>query len=253
MIDLPPTKRVVRADGHRDWIAVEEPLQIQLKTESGLQELAVLMRTPGQDQQLVAGFLFSEGLIDATEDLISLEASGHPSDSQITVEVRNAKLLSPRRFVSSSSCGVCGRSSIEALLRDLPIIPPFSPTPEQLIGFFARLQQQQPLFAQTGGVHAAAVFDWQENLLQVAEDVGRHNAVDKLVGALFLQANLPVEQTCLVVSSRSSFDIVQKAARAGISSVATVGAPSSLAIELAKAAGISLFGFVRDGRSNRYC
>ncbi|MGI9291805.1 MAG: formate dehydrogenase accessory sulfurtransferase FdhD [Gammaproteobacteria bacterium] len=247
-----------------DAVAIEEPLGIRLvwfvnsKRES--RDIAVTMRTPGQDAELAAGFLFTEGLISAQNHISNIlvpdEAEG---DNLIEVVLSRPPLTDPadqqRNFFISSSCGLCGKASIEAVRThaEFPVrkdefavsADVLSALPESLI----HLQQN---FAGTGSVHAAAVFDRDGLTELVYEDVGRHNAVDKLVGSLLLNGSLPLFAAGIFVSGRSSFELVQKSRMAGCEMLAAVGAPSSLAIELAREADMSLLGFVRDERFNVY-
>jgi FdhD protein len=232
-----------------DSVAVEEPLAIFLDG----QPLATLMRTPGDDTSLARGFLFSEGLIQSPGDIASVEITAHPTSQEIhIVRHAGAKHLVPlaRQFHLTSSCGVCGRASIQQILDHIPAIQPIGVAAADIPPLLAELDQRQTLFRQSGGVHAAALFTSGGELLRVREDVGRHNALDKLIGA-DLNA-LPLADTILLMTSRASFDILQKSAMAGIPVVATIGAASSLAVELARASGIRLFSFVREFTLNEF-
>jgi FdhD protein len=260
---------VVRLDGEgavrrEDAVAVEEPLEIRVDGET----VAVTMRTPGADADLALGFLLAEGMIAAAADVGSVTHCGRPGQEGWgnVVDVRSAgghridpeRVLEGSRFTTTASaCGVCGRRSIEGLLErcervgDRPGLPA-----AEVLRCMERLSELQPAFSRTGGLHAAAAFGDAGTLLASAEDVGRHNAVDKVVGAL-LRGGLagrgaggPVR--LLAVSGRTSFEIVQKSAAAGIPVVAGVSAPSSLAVELARGAGIALVGFARGVRLNVY-
>ena len=247
-----------------DTVAVEEPLEVRVDGET----VAVTMRTPGGDADLALGFLLAEGMIGEAGDVGSVVHCGRPGDEGYgnVIDVRSAgghridpeRLLEGRRWnTTSSACGVCGRRSIDGLLeRCAPVgeAPPVAP--EEILRAMALLAQLQPVFGRTGGLHAAAAFASGGVLLASAEDVGRHNAVDKVVGAL-LRAGLaglaPAGRAALLaVSGRTSFEIVQKAAAARIPVVSGVSAPSSLAVELARAAGIALCGFSRGDRLNVY-
>jgi FdhD protein len=229
----------------RDLLAVEEPLEIRI----GGQAVAVTMRTPGHDEELALGFCISEGLRPATARL--------PDDfAANTVEV-DAPGFDPdrlrRSFYTTSSCGVCGKGALEAVAVEAPRVDSRLTVPlatvESLPG---RLRETQAAFAATGGLHAAGLFTAAGELVCLREDVGRHNALDKVVGWAFTQGRLPLADRVLCVSGRLSFELVQKAAVAGCPMLVAVGAPSSLAVELAADRGITLCGFVRDGRANVY-
>jgi FdhD protein len=251
-----------------DSLVVEEPLEIRLghTGPSGFitSSLAVTMRTPGADFDLAAGFLFTEGIVRTRDDIIRIAHAG-PSrgrnrtrnivrvDLQPRVSVDLARLR--RNFTVSSSCGVCGKASIEALaIRGCAALPAGSPRvrPEVLAALPERLRAAQPVFHQTGGLHAAGLFSSTGALRAVREDVGRHNALDKLVGAKLLEGELPLSDSILVLSGRIGFELVQKALIAGIPIVAAVGAPTSLAVELAQEFDITLAGFIRQGGFNIY-
>jgi FdhD protein len=237
-------RAIVRADGTPDQVAVEEPLEIRVRGEP----LAVTMRTPGHDEELAAGFLHGEGLIDAAPQL------GPPSDlAANTIEVSSAlsRELPARRFYTTSSCGVCGKGALEEVEVLAPKLPG-GPLYERdlLAGLPDRLVQ--PGFERTGGTHATGLFDERGRTLFVYEDVGRHNAMDKVVGRALLDGLLPLHRCVLCVSGRLSFELVQKAAMAGCPVLVGVGAPSSLAIDLAEDRGMTLCGFVRGGRMNVY-
>ena len=249
---------------HPDLVAVEEPLEIRVDGET----IAVTMRTPGSDGDLALGFLFAEGMIAGAGDVGSLAHCGRPGEDGYgnVIDVHSAgghridpeRVLEGRRWSTpSSACGVCGRRSIEGLLeRCAPVGEASAIQPTEVLRAMARLGELQPVFARTGGLHAAAVFAAGGALLASAEDVGRHNAVDKVVGALLRLApggRVPGGGAALLaVSGRTSFEIVQKAAAARIPVVSGVSAPSSLAVELAWAAGIALCGFARGDRLNVY-
>jgi FdhD protein len=228
-----------------DVVAVEEPLEIRI----GGGPVAVTMRTPGHDEELALGFCLSEGLrpesASLPEDLaantVDVSASGFDPD-----RLR-------RSFYTSSSCGVCGKGALEAVRVEAPPVESeLRVTAALLASLPGRLREQQASFAETGGLHATGLFDPGGELLCVREDVGRHNALDKVVGWAFLDERLPLTDSILCVSGRLSFELVQKAAVAGCPMLVAVGAPSSLAVELAGAQRITLCGFVRDGRVNVY-
>ena len=241
----------------QDSLTVEEPLEIRI----GAQAIAVIMRTPRDDFDLAAGFLLTEGLIDSSRDLATISYCGTaaPPNLENIVEVRLAQGVEfdfaqlKRNFYASSSCGVCGKASIEAITRRVPALEAdFQVEPEVLYGLDHKLRAAQTVFAQTGSLHAAGLFDECGELLALREDVGRHNAVDKLVGS-FLIRNQPIpSRSILLVSGRVSFEIIQKAHSAGIPIVAAVSAPSSLAVDLAREGGMTLLGFLRGSGCNLY-
>ena len=222
------------------------------------------MRTPGADLELAAGFLFTEGIIDQPGQIEKIRhcgLSGKNKNLQNTVVVELASDVEvdlkrlERNFYTTSSCGVCGKSSIEALNTGVkPLDSGKGPqiSSEVIHSLPATLQKDQLVFDQTGGLHASALFSTQGELEILREDVGRHNALDKVIGAKFLVGEVPLSEYVLLVSGRASFELVQKALMAGIPVLAAVGAPSSLAVELAAEYGITLLGFVRDGRFNIY-
>jgi FdhD protein len=252
-----------------DLLAVEEPLEIRLVFGPAGQRqhrsLAVTMRTPGQDKELALGFLFTEGLIGKAEDVVGmrhLDQAQAPEarDNILLVELAESIAVDyerlSRHFYTSSSCGVCGKSSIELVegiscyypSKGLPLVARevILQLPKQLLG-------QQALFECTGGIHAAATFTAQGQLTALREDVGRHNALDKLLGAALSAGQIPLREQVVMLSGRLSFELVQKAAMAGVPIMAAVGAPSSLAVELAQEHGMTLIGFLRGGRFNIYC
>jgi FdhD protein len=241
------------SDTRTDTLAVEAPLEMRMAGTS-----TITMRTPGADHELVAGFLFSEGIVRRAADLLSVDQP-EPDvlDVQLGPEATERARARERRFTVTSACGACGKPTTEqALALDLPFPPPPADrprlTPELVAALPDRLRLAQPTFAETGGLHAAGLFDARGSLLLAREDVGRHNAVDKVVGARLLAGQLPAAADLLVVSGRASFELVQKAILAGIPVLAAVGAPSTLAVELAARHGLTLLGFVRDGRFNVY-
>jgi FdhD protein len=252
-----------------DVLATEEPLEIRIVRAENVRgggmdaaavPVSVTMRTPGADFELAAGFLFSEGLIDRAEAVSSIRycTSGEQQFNVVHV------VLSPgtpfdaaalqRNFYQTSSCGVCGKASIDAVMGPAwaRVEGGLSISPEILVTLPERLRAAQTVFERTGGLHAAGLFDVEGGLLRVREDIGRHNALDKLVGASLLAGELPWTERVVMVSGRLSFELVQKAARAGAAVLAGVSAPSSLAVELAEAAGVTLCGFVRGSRFNVY-
>jgi len=249
----------VRVDGESlasvvDAVAVEAPLDVYLDGEP----FSVIMRTPGADRDLVAGFLFSEGVVSTRADVASFDIG--EDRVEVTLSATRASalpgLLDSRRHVAmNSSCGMCGRRSAESLHLDVrPLSGAATPavTADAILAMPAVLRHVQDAFSRTGGLHAAGLFDRQGGLETSAEDVGRHNAVDKLIGRMWLADRLPLTDRVLFVSGRLSFEIVQKAMLAGLPIVAAVSAPSSLAVDLGTEAGMTLVGFVRHGRFNIY-
>lgn len=240
-----------------DAVAVEEPLEIRVGDEA----ITVTMRTPGDDFDLVAGFLLTEGLVAARADLAGLgycPDREHPELRNV-IRVDLAPGLSPRtdlarrRAFVGSSCGLCGKGSIEAVTRSLPPLSDPVRFPRALLASLpGRLRAAQPGFSRTGGLHAAALFNAAGDLLCVREDIGRHNAVDKVIGRMFLDGRASLPGTCLMVSGRASFEIVQKALAARIPVMAAVSAPSSMAVALAEKAGMTLVGFLRGTDGNVY-
>jgi FdhD protein len=264
----------------RDTLVAEEPLEIRIRSAPGRGEteaephsLAVTMRTPGSDFDLVAGFLYSEGIVHRVEQLRSIRyctrvgSEGAGRFNTVTAELTPGVEVDvggrERRFYTTSSCGICGKASIEAVL-SMPTTPEArtgagapergdgSVSVETLLSLPGILRESQELFERTGGLHAAALFDSGGRLVRVREDVGRHNALDKLVGSALLAGELPLDDRLVLVSGRLGFELVQKAARAGVRILAGVSAPSSLAVQLAESAGITLIGFLRDERFNVY-
>ena len=259
-----PVVRIALATGatrHIDVLAVEEPLEIRV----GGKPLAVTMRTPGSDVELAAGFLVSEGVIARGGELRTAIHCGGPGSGgegntynvlEVTLAPGVAAPEPNRNFYTTSSCGVCGKASIEAVatVSTHPVTSdPTSVSAEALTRMPGLLRQQQAIFHKTGGLHAAALFDaGTGELLVLREDVGRHNAVDKVVGWAVLGDRLPLAGTVLVVSGRASFELAQKAVMAGVAVLAAVSAPSSLAVELAESSGLALVGFLRGESMNVY-
>jgi FdhD protein len=244
-----------RRSAGRDQLAVEAPLEIRVRAAGGEQNVSITMRTPGEDDELALGFLFTEGLLRERGQIAAVSMA---SDEVAVVELAPGVALPESRptraFTMTSACGVCGRGSLDGL-RATPA-GPLGPGPrltdELVHGLTAALRTAQATFATTGGLHAAGLFDAGGTLLLAREDVGRHNAVDKVVGACLRVGALPARDTILMVSGRASFELVQKALMAQIPVLAAVGAPSSLAVSLAVEAGMTLLGFVRDQRFNVY-
>ncbi len=241
-----------------DELAIEEPLEVRIAGDT----FAVTMRTPGNDRELVLGLLFSEGVISSVDEVSGVAHCGRTGDEgrENTIEVTPAPGVKivigeerKRGTITTSACGVCGRQSIDDLLARAKVVPIATTfTAEEITRGVRALSSQQPLFRRTGGCHGALLIDRAGVVVQSFEDVGRHNAVDKVIGAMLLLRSLPLSDRMLVVSGRSSFEIVQKAALAGVPLVASVSAPSSLAVDLAERTGVTLAGFVRDGTFNVY-
>jgi FdhD protein len=238
-------------------LAVEEPLEIRL----GGRRFTLTMRTPGNDEELAAGFLFAEGFVNNASELGEIRRlrgrKGAPEpnaiDIVLNVPADGLRARLKRNFTMSSSCGVCGKTSIDSIRRR--VTPPSDSArvaPATLLALASKLRDGQRVFAATGGLHGAAIFDLDGAMLAIREDIGRHNAVDKLVGYALANAMLPLERHLMMVSGRLSFEIVQKAAAAGVPILAAVSAPSSLAVELADEIGTTLVGFLRDGTFNIY-
>jgi len=246
-----------------DLLATEEPLEIRIQYQTITKNIAVTMRTPGYDFELAAGFLLTEGIITSNAQIDSIDyikARKKASLGNIVLVklvgevIINLKKLE-RNFYVSSSCGVCGKGSIEAVQTcegQHFIEASWVIESSVLLGLPARLREAQAIFEQTGGLHAAAIFGLDGQLQILKEDVGRHNALDKVIGAALLNEGLPFGKHILLVSGRASFELVQKAAMAGIGMLVAVGAPSSLAVELADEMGITLVGFLKSERFNCY-
>lgn len=245
-----------------DKVAVEEPLEIQLaySTATGRMQknIVITMRTPGNDEELAAGFLFTEGII---KDNTSVHEIKHlPADNNRVLVTLKENIIpviasTSRNFYSTSSCGICGKSSIDAIRA----VSQYSDKKDNIVieantfhGLQHQLKKQQEVFEDTGGIHAGALFDLSGNFIMLREDVGRHNALDKIIGAVLMKEQLPLTHCILLLSGRASFELVQKAAMAGIKIIAAVGAPSSLAVQLAKETNITLIGFLKNNRFNIY-
>jgi FdhD protein len=240
-----------------DSLAVEEPLEIRL----GGRRFTITMRTPGHDEELAAGFLFAEGFISSREELgeirrvLDSKGAAEPNALDIVLNVPADSLRErlSRNFTISSSCGICGRTNIESLTRRIEKIEaPLRIEGATILSLLPKLRAAQEVFATTGGLHAAGLFDASGELVVLREDIGRHNAVDKVSGYALRNARIPLSSNLLLVSGRLSFEIVQKAAAAGVPILAAVSAPSSLAVELAEEMGVTLVGFLRDAGFNVY-
>jgi len=249
-----------------DVLAAEEPLEIRLIWKEGrktvTRSIAVTMRTPGNDFDLAVGFLHGEGILAARDDVADVSYCTDEDEDQafniVTATLRPGLEFDPsrleRNFYTTSSCGVCGKAALESLeVQGCDIVPAgFDVSSEVICSLPAKLRAAQSVFEQTGGLHAAGLFDREGNLLSLQEDVGRHNAVDKLIGERFLADSLPLSDSILMLSGRASFELLQKALVARVPVVAAVGAPSSLAAELAEEFNITLCGFVRADSLNIY-
>lgn len=247
-----------------DTLATEEPMEIRLISGDIKQTVAVTMRTPGADFELAAGFLYGEGIISSPEDVLKIsycvdsDLDAEQQYNIVNVELRGGRSydlrLLDRHFYTTSACGVCGKASLEQLeLRGRPVIPSGPEiAPEVVTPLPEKLREAQGLFDATGGLHAAALFDKEGNLLALREDVGRHNATDKLVGWALLESRLPLSDHIVMVSGRSSFEILQKCLTARVPVVCAISAPSSLAVDVARQFGMTLVGFLRGNRFNIY-
>jgi len=250
-----------------DLLAVEEPLEISLIFGDYLnrerKNISITMCTPGNEEELATGFLFTEGIIQKFSDILRTERPALTGkDNKVVVLLKpdvefDIKKLE-RHFYTSSSCGVCGKASIDAVrvrvekVERVEGLSGVQVNADTLVRLPGILRKEQEVFEQTGGLHACALFDLEGNLLLTREDVGRHNALDKLIGAGLLNKQLPFDHHILLLSGRASFELIQKAAMAGIKIVCAVGAPSSLAVEMAEECGMTLVGFLRDKRFNIY-
>jgi len=245
-----------------DHLAVEEPLEIQIRygapENRQRKSIAVTMRTPGNDGELAVGFLFTEGIISNTNQIVNTHVPNDDSN-HVIIDLHPDTELNinqlHRHFYTTSSCGVCGKSSIEAIRTNITFdlaTPLLRLTPQLLHTLPDTLRQAQAAFIQTGGIHAAGLFDLHGKLQLIREDVGRHNALDKVIGTAFQQKILPLNTHILLVSGRASFELVQKSLMAGIRVMAAVGSPSSLAVQLAEEYDMTLIGFLRNERFNVY-
>lgn len=271
LVDRPAVrKRTVRARimavedgkavGRREHIVGEEPLEIRA-AGPGQEDtrVAVTMRTPGNDWDLAAGFLLTEGLVESREEIASIRYCG-PEEGEQQFNVVTVRLRRPfdasalqRNFYATSSCGVCGKAAIDQVEVACAPIPPGPAVSAATVAALPEaLRTAQEVFEETGGLHAAGMFTQDGRLLAVREDVGRHNAMDKLLGAAFLEGTLPAHDRIVLVSGRASFELVQKAAVAGVPVMCAVSAPSTLAVETADRLGVTLVAFLREGRFNLY-
>jgi FdhD protein len=247
-----------------DTLASEEPMEIRLISGSVRQTIAVTMRTPGADFELAAGFLYGEDIVSSRDDIrkvsycVDADVDAEQRYNIVNVELHGARDydLRPleRHFYTTSACGVCGKASLEQLeLRSCPVILPGPEiAAETIYSLPNKLREAQGLFEVTGGLHAAALFDAEGNLVALKEDVGRHNATDKLVGWALLEGRLPLSNHIVMVSGRSSFEIMQKCLVAGVPIVCAISAPSSLAVDVAREFGMTLVGFLRGNKFNVY-
>lgn len=236
-----------------DIVAVEGPLEILVEDSP----FAITMRTPGNDIELVTGFLFSEGCVEEIEDISAIEAIGKNSvhvrfASGISLDADRVMSAHRSRY-ASSACGVCSRETIDQLMDNLKPMAPTEPVDSKILQSLPTLMRvAQKAFEETGGIHAAALFDIKGDFIVLREDIGRHNAVDKVIGWCLSQDDFELESTILLVSGRIGFEIVQKAAVARIPVLAAIGAPSSMAVELALSIGMQMYGFLSDSRCNQY-
>ncbi len=249
-----------KAETRRDTLATEEPLELRLLGGTERKTVAVTMRTPGHDFELAAGFLFGEGVVTSRDDVAHI--SYCVDDAEQLYNVVNVRLRGEmpelrtleRHFTTTSACGVCGKASLEALeIRGCGALPvTFTVTPGTITSLPDKLRAAQDLFEVTGGLHAAALFTKEGELVTLREDVGRHNALDKLVGWALLEGLLPLSEHVVLLSGRASYELLQKSLAAGLGVVCAVSAPSSLAVSVAKTFGITLVGFLRGERFNLY-
>ncbi|HEY7623836.1 MAG TPA: formate dehydrogenase accessory sulfurtransferase FdhD [Candidatus Limnocylindria bacterium] len=248
---------------HEDHVAAEEPLQLLLDGAP----LSIVMRTPGNDVELALGLLWAEGVIRSAADVRSVRVSAEAGEHEGTISVRGDLVESnqidvslttrhrkpERSFLSSSACGVCGATTVESLALDFPLLASGPVVSAATLSALAdRLREQQRIFESTGGLHAAGLFDRRGELELLREDIGRHNAVDKIVGRSLMDGRVPLSSAVLAVSGRAGYEVVQKAVAAGVPILAAVGAPSSLAVATAERFGMTLVGFLRDDRFNVY-
>ena len=246
-----------------DSVVVEEPLEIRIKRGADEQQLGITMRTPGADLQLAAGFLWGEGFLTKPDQLITVKVCGDRSltprqranvvIAEVTQDAPDFSRKMDRRFTMNSACGVCGSENISDLQkRGIPFVKPTSKSDAELSKLTELLDKSQAIFSKTGGLHAALLVNPHGEVKYAKEDVGRHNAVDKVIGQALMDGQLPLSDWTLVVSGRTGFEIVQKAITAGISAMVGVSAPTSLAIELAEQFGLTLIAFARDGVGKRF-
>ena len=246
-----------------DSVVVEEPLEIRIKKGDQEEQLGITMRTPGADLQLAAGFLWGEGFLTSPEQLISVKVCGDRSltprqranvvIAEVTQDAPDFSRKMDRRFTMNSACGVCGSENISDLQkRGIPFVKPTTKSDAELSRLTDLLDKTQAIFSKTGGLHAALLVNPQGEVKYAREDVGRHNAVDKIIGQALMDGQLPLSDWTLVVSGRTGFEIVQKAITAGISAMVGVSAPTSLAVELAEQFGLTLIAFARNGVGKRF-
>ncbi len=258
--------KVQRSDSETttsDSVVVEEPLEIRIKRGSEEQQLGITMRTPGADLQLAAGFLWGEGFLTKPEQLITVKVCGDRSltprqranvvIAEVTQDAPDFSRKMDRRFTMNSACGVCGSENISDLQkRGIPFVKPTSKSDAELSKLTELLDKTQAIFSKTGGLHAALLVNPNGEVEYAKEDVGRHNAVDKVIGQALMDGQLPLSDWTLVVSGRTGFEIVQKAITAGISAMVGVSAPTSLAVELAEQFGLTLIAFARNGVGKKF-
>ncbi len=246
-----------------DYVVVEEPLEIRLRRGDVEEQLGITMRTPGADLELAAGFLWGEGFLTSPDQLLGVKVCGDRSltprqranvvIAEVSLDAPRAHRNLDRRFTITSACGVCGSTSISDLhLRGISKVMPANATPPELASFPELLKGQQQIFLKTGGLHAALLVNPQGEAIVLREDVGRHNAVDKVIGSALMQQLLPLSGWTLVVSGRVGYEIVQKAICAGLSAVVGVSAPTSLAVDLANEFGLTLLAFARNGVAKNF-
>lgn len=256
-------KKTGKSSEVTDYVVGEEPLEIRVETQDGKQQLGITMRTPGADNELAAGFLWSEGLLRNRDDLVAITSC---KDADLTprerenIVVAHVKAGAPaltrvldRRFTMTSACGVCGSTQIDDLReRGCGNVAPATLPIEKMVTLPDLMRPRQKIFDKTGGLHAAGLFDPNGNLVIVREDVGRHNAVDKVVGYALMNNLIPLSGYTLAISGRGGYEIIQKAVSSGISGIVAVSAPTSLAVETARAFGLTLLGFTRNGEATQY-
>jgi FdhD protein len=246
-----------------DSVVVEEPLEIRIKKGEQEEQLGITMRTPGSDLQLAAGFLWGEGFLTNPNQLITVKVCGDRTltprqranvvIAEVTNEAPEFSRQLDRRFTMNSACGVCGSENISDLhKRGIPKVKPTTKSDTELAGYTKYLDKHQAIFSKTGGLHAALLIDPKCEIRYAKEDVGRHNAVDKVIGSALMDGLLPLTDWALVVSGRVGYEIVQKAVTAGISAMVGVSAPTSLAVELASEFGLTLIAFARDGVGKKF-
>jgi FdhD protein len=246
-----------------DWLSIEQPLGIRLvyfeNGKSITKEVSITMRTPGNDLDLTLGFLFSEGILTQVSQVLRLEEKQKENDFWVEVHLNPEVVFNPlsleRHFYTTSSCGICGKSSLEAVKNACTVHVPqkrWRVSQEIIRTLPMKLRNAQQNFQFSGGIHACGLFDLEGNLLDIQEDIGRHNALDKLIGKKLRDQEIPILEQILLLSGRASFELLQKAAMAGIRMVCALGAPSSLAVELAENFNITLIGFLKEDRFNIY-